>query len=122
MSILKKVLGLSVGAMILAGLAGCAAEPISITDDTTIVDVRTSEEYEAGHLEGAINIDIRGTDFDARIAELPADARYVVYCASGNRSASAVERMTELGLTDLVDAGGMSSASASTGLEVVTDD
>ncbi len=117
---MKVITRLVLAAAVLIGLAGCAPDSIEVTTDTVVVDVRTSSEYAAGHLDGAINIDVRAADFDARVAELPQDGRYVVYCASGNRSASAVSRMADLGFTDLVDAGGMSSASTATGLEIVT--
>ncbi|MGV8896235.1 MAG: rhodanese-like domain-containing protein [Rhodoglobus sp.] len=115
----KIITRVALAAAVLVGLAGCAPEPIEMTPGTVVVDVRTSDEYSAGHLEGAINIDVRAADFDARASELPQGGRYVVYCASGNRSASAVSRMAGLGFADLVDAGGMSSASSSTGLAVV---
>ena len=106
------------------GLAACAApaaEPtIAVTADTVVVDVRTSGEYDAGHLEDAVNIDVQSPDFDSRIAELPKDGEYIVYCASGNRSASAAARMESLGFTNVIDAGGISEAGAATGLETVT--
>ncbi|MDJ0336053.1 rhodanese-like domain-containing protein [Salinibacterium sp. G-O1] len=118
---MKRVIArIALAAAVLVGLAGCAPASIEMTPDTVVVDVRTSDEYSAGHLDGAVNIDVRAADFDTRVSELPQDGRYVVYCASGNRSASAVSRMANLGFTDLVDAGGMSSASSSTGLAVVT--
>ena len=106
------------------GLAACsapAAEPtIAVTADTVVVDVRTSDEYNAGHLEGAVNIDVQAPDFDSLVSELPADGEYVVYCASGNRSSAAVARMEGLGFTNVTDAGGISEAGGSTGLETVT--
>ena len=106
------------------GLAACsapAAEPtVTVTSDTVIVDVRTSDEYNAGHLDGAVNIDVQSPDFDSLITALPTDGEYVVYCASGNRSSSAVARMEGLGFTNVTDAGGISDAAASTGLATVT--
>ncbi len=117
---MKVITRLVLAAAVLIGLAGCAPESVEMTTDTVVVDVRTSSEYSAGHLEGAINVDVSAPDFDTQIAKLPQDGRYVVYCASGNRSASAVARMADLGFTDLVDAGGMSSASTATGLAIVT--
>jgi rhodanese-related sulfurtransferase len=86
-----------------------AEEGPSIVDQVegaTIVDVRTPAEFDDGHLEGAVNIDVQDASFDQRIAELPTDGTYFVYCRSGNRSAAAVERMRELGFTDVVDGGG----------------
>lgn len=105
------------------GLAACsapAAPTITVTSATVVVDVRTSAEYDAGHLDGAVNIDVQSPDFDSLITALPADGEYVVYCASGKRSASAVARMDGLGFTNVTDAGGISAAAASTGLKTVT--
>ena len=94
-------------------------EPLDASG-ATIVDVRTPGEYAAGHLQGAINIDIYAADFGALIAALPKDATYIVYCRSGVRSADAVAQMKAAGLSDVIDAGGYQNASKSTGLPIVT--
>lgn len=73
----------------------------------TVIDVRTPEEYDAGHIEDAVLADIEGGAFDAVAAELPRDASYVVYCASGRRAAIAVARMIEDGFTEVVNGGGL---------------
>lgn len=117
---MKKLLLMFAFAMTLVGLSGCAPEPITVTQDTVIIDVRTSSEFAAGHLEGALNIDVQSSDFDARISELPVDGQYIIYCRSGNRSASAISRMTELGFTNLANGGGLSQASEATGIPVTT--
>ncbi len=84
-----------------------------------IIDVRTPSEYAAGHLKGAVNIDVDSPTFDARVSQLPKGPTYVVYCRSGNRSARAAQRMSELGFASVTDAGSMSEAAADTGLPVV---
>jgi len=86
-----------------------------------IIDVRTPEEYAEGHLEGAINVNLQSGSFEQEIAEQPLDGTYIVYCRTGNRSAQAVAIMTELGFGDVTDAGGVSDASAATGIPIVTD-
>src|SRR5919202_1584077 len=48
------------------------------TGDVVLVDVRPSEEYEAGHIEGARSIPIE--ELEARLAELPAESEVVAYC------------------------------------------
>ena len=83
-----------------------------------IIDVRTLAEFEVGHLEGSVNIDLRSADFDAAITKFPLDGNYIVYCASGNRSAVAVDRMTELGFDSIIDAGGVSEAADATGIDM----
>jgi phage shock protein E len=125
------------------GLAGCSAAgtpgsspspsteamgPQSTPDSTTvplsagtIIDVRTPEEYADGHLEGAVNIDVQAADFAERVAELPTDAEYTVYCRTGSRAGAAVAQMTALGFTDVTNAGSLADASASTGLPVTRE-
>jgi len=88
---------------------------------STIIDVRTPAEYAEGHLDGAMNIDVQAADFDDRIAELPTDAEYIVYCRTGSRAAAAVAQMTTLGFTDVTNAGSLADASAGTGIAVVSD-
>ncbi|MDJ0339269.1 rhodanese-like domain-containing protein [Cryobacterium sp. PH31-O1] len=118
----KTLAALAIAVTVVLGLAACSvtAEPVELAAGTVIVDVRTPSEYAAGHLDGAVNIDVQSATFDVDLSALPADGEYVVYCASGNRSASAVARMTDLGFTGLTDAHGMSDAAASTGLAIVT--
>jgi rhodanese-related sulfurtransferase len=87
---------------------------------TTVIDVRTPEEYAAGHVTGARNIDVSADTFDDRVAELPRDGSYVVYCRTGSRSAEAAARMADLGFTGIADAGAFddlveAGASAETG-------
>lgn len=77
-----------------------------IADGADVIDVRTPEEFAAGHLEGALNIDYQAYDFTDRVDQLPRRVSYVVYCASGNRATGAVEKMRELGFTDVVNGGG----------------
>ena len=117
----RRALGLGVAALVLAlGVSGCAASPASIglDADTVLVDVRTPDEYAAGHLEGAVNIDAQSPSFEGEVSELDADADYVVYCQSGNRSAQAASAMAAADLT-VHDAGGIDEAAQATGLPVV---
>jgi phage shock protein E len=78
----------------------------ALDDGARLIDVRTPEEHAAGHLPGSVNVDVTAGDFEQRIAELDPQASYVVYCRTGNRSASAVETMTDNGFDDVVNAGG----------------
>jgi phage shock protein E len=87
---------------------------------TTIVDVRTPQEYAQGHLPGAVNLDVSSPDFAARIAALDPSAPYAVYCRSGNRSGVALEAMAEQGFTAAYHLGGGIGAWQEAGGEVVT--
>jgi phage shock protein E len=103
-------------------LAACSTpSSVEVPDGAVIIDVRTPDEYAEGHLDGAVNVNLQSGSFEQEIAEQPLDGTYIVYCRSGNRSAQAVAIMTELGFTDVTDAGGVSDASAATGIPIVTD-
>ena len=91
----------------------------AVIAESMIIDVRTPEEYAAGHLDGATLIDIKDASFDEKIAELDPNASYIIYCRSGNRSAQAVERMKGAGFTNLTDLGSLENASEETGIAIV---
>jgi protein disulfide-isomerase len=61
-----------------------------------ILDVRTEKEFAAGHLQGAVNLDINAPDFEAKTAALDKGKVYLVHCASGVRSARACEKLVRL--------------------------
>ena len=84
-----------------------AADAVAMLADRVVIDVRTPEEFAAGHLAGAQNIDVQSSDFATRIAALDSGAAYLVYCRSGNRSAAAAAAMAASGFTDVVDGGGL---------------
>jgi phage shock protein E len=69
----------------------------------TIVDVRTPEEYAAGHVDGAINLNVEGSTFGTDIAALDKNGTYAVYCHSGRRSALAADQMSQAGFTKVVN-------------------
>ena len=68
----------------------------------TVLDVRAPDEFEAFHLDGAVNMNYLGPDFLERMEQLDADRRYLVYCRSGRRSVRACTLMRNAGLTNLV--------------------
>lgn len=72
-----------------------------------LLDVRTPEEFAAGHLEGAVNFPIQRME----AGEFPPDVRsarnVVVYCASGRRSARAANALIEHGVQQVYDLGAM---------------
>lgn len=86
--------------------------------DVVVLDVRTPEEYAAGHIEGAVLVDFQADDFADRIASLDRDTTYVLYCRSGNRSAQARALMDELGFRDVTDVAGGFQAWQAAGLPV----
>lgn len=70
-----------------------------------VLDVRTPEEFAAGHLSQAQNLDFRAPDFAARAAQLDPKKTYVLYCASGNRSGKAAVVLKEKGVKKVMNAG-----------------
>ena len=74
-----------------------------------ILDVRTPEEFRERHIPNAINIP-NETIGSEDIQELPdKDQLILVYCRSGNRSKQASGKLAELGYTNIVEIGGISS-------------
>ena len=66
------------------------------TEGTTIFDVRKAEDYAAGHIPGAINIDVLQPDFESNcIKRLSKDHTIAVYCRSGKRSKKAAQILSK---------------------------
>lgn len=65
--------------------------------DFVILDVRTPDEFNNGHVPGAINIDYYSPEFRANLSKLDEDKQYLVYCRIDNRSTATVRLMLELG-------------------------
>ncbi len=68
--------------------------------DTNVVvlDVRTVEEFNEGHIKGAILNDQKQSDFiDKTKSLLPIDKKIAIYCRSGRRSANAASRLADIG-------------------------
>lgn len=79
-------------------------------EEVLVVDVRSSPEWDGGHIENAIHINLYSDEFESDIAKLDKSKEYVVYCHAGGRSATAVEKMKELGFTNVHNmAGGFSA-------------
>lgn len=64
---------------------------------TILVDVRTPEEYQAGHLDNAVNINWFDNDFADKVGEIAARRTIYVYCKKGGRSAKASHLLDSLG-------------------------
>lgn len=89
-------------------------------DQATIIDVRTAEEYSAGHIEGAVNQDFYQTaSFQEYLQTLDKDKPYMIYCRSGNRSGQTLEMMKEMGFTNIVDLDGGINSWQQAGLKIV---
>ncbi|NBV24004.1 MAG: hypothetical protein EBS05_19060 [Proteobacteria bacterium] len=69
----------------------------------TVLDVRTAEEFQAGHIPGAVNLDVLDAGFEKKLAKLNKGQTYLVHCAAGRRSANAADQMKDLGFRSVVD-------------------
>ena len=73
---------------------------IPLSSDDVILDVRTKAEYNKGHLENAVLLDIYEPGFKEKIKNLDQSKTYYVYCYSGSRSKSAVKMMRREGINN----------------------
>jgi len=80
-----------------------------IDSGALLVDVRTPDEYKAGHLPGAKLVPLN--QISAKVNEFGADKSrpIVVYCKSGSRSGSAESLLKSVGFTNVYNGGGYSS-------------
>ena len=80
--------------------------PVAQSPGTVIIDVRTPEEFNAGHVQGALNIPVEYADFAQQVAALDPATTYAIYCRTGNRSAVATAQMGSMGYLHLYDLDG----------------
>jgi len=74
-----------------------------LSSESVIIDVRTHEEFIAGHIEGAINIAITSDDFSSIINQFPKKGPVYIYCRSGKRSTRAVNQMKIMDFKKIVE-------------------
>lgn len=77
-------------------------------DSAVLLDVRTTEEYRDGHIEGSVNVPLD------RISSIPNTVKdkntpLYVHCLSGSRSGQAVSYLKQMGYTNAKNIGGISS-------------
>ncbi len=75
-----------------------------IGKDVQLIDVRSEKEYNQGHIDDAININIADkSTFALKIQKLDKTQPVYIYCQAGVRSRRASKLMTELGFTRIYD-------------------
>jgi glyoxylase-like metal-dependent hydrolase (beta-lactamase superfamily II)/rhodanese-related sulfurtransferase len=92
--------------------APTVSEQIEAGDPPLVIDIRTQKEWEAGHIEGSVNIPLN--ELSRRLDEVPTDTEVIVHCQGGYRSSLAVSLLQQQGrknVTDLV--GGFAAWKAS---------
>ena len=88
--------------------------------DVVLLDVRTAGEFAAGHIAGALNIDVEGMTFEEEIKNLDPSKTYAIYCQSGRRSRIAAETLKDGGFTKLFNLDKGIASWTNAGLPVVT--
>lgn len=88
--------------------------------DLVILDIRTPGEFATGHIKGAINMDYRSGTFAREIGKLDRSKTYFVYCRTGRRTAGAIDIMTGLGFSRIVQVAGDIEGWKAAGLPLVT--
>tara|TARA_B110000091_G_scaffold138682_1_gene148289 strand:- start:35 stop:385 length:351 start_codon:yes stop_codon:yes gene_type:complete len=74
-----------------------------LTKTTILIDVRTPEEFDEGHLSGAVNVSVTSIDFVNQINEFSKKGPIYVYCRSGKRSNRAAKIMKADGFRLIIE-------------------
>ena len=76
--------------------------------DAMILDVREQDEYDAGHIPGAVLLSVGTINEETAASVIPEkDTVVLVYCRSGNRSKTASQALADLGYTQIYEFGGI---------------
>ena len=77
------------------------------SQEVVVVDVRTREEYDGGHIENAVLVSNESIGSEMPETLPDKEATLLVYCRSGRRSKQAAEKLLELGYQSVYDFGGI---------------
>lgn len=76
-------------------------------EEVVLLDVRTEEEYQEGHLEGALQHDYYETEsFKGFLEGLDKSKTYMIYCRSGGRSGTTLDMMAQMGFSKVYNLNG----------------
>ncbi len=123
---MNRIIHTLISIILLTGLISCSAQHIMdpsiksvsveaarvlIAEDKSVVilDVRTPEEHEAGHINGALNINIKNEDFSSNISKLDRNKTYIVHCSANvenGRTAQSLKIMGSQGFNNLLNLSG----------------
>ena len=119
---MKQIIPLLLTMLLLAGCGGNAAEntyrqitqkeakEMMDTQEVIILDVREQNEYDSGHISGAVLLPVGTIDEETAAQVIPEkDSTVLVYCRSGNRSKTASSALAELGYTNIYEFGGINA-------------
>ena len=123
---MKRILPLFLLLLLLTGCGGTAsnassendyqqisqeeAKEMMDTQDVIILDVREQDEYDSGHIPGAVLLPVGTIDENTAAEVIPEkDSTVLVYCRSGNRSKTASSALADLGYTNIYEFGGINT-------------
>lgn len=98
---------MSVGISMAAEVVSVEKAEKLIADKVQLLDVRTQEEWDEGHLEGAVRADVTEKDFETAARKVTDPQKpLLVYCRSGGRSARAAKKLEKMGYKVVYDMDG----------------
>ena len=107
-----KTLILILCGIVLLAISGCCSteSKISMENNAVLLDVRTPEEHKSGYLKGAVLLPL--AELESKISsKVPGkNTPIYIYCRSGRRAGTAVEKLKAMGYTDLHNLGGLKDA------------
>ena len=119
---MKKIIAALLSLLLLTGCAGTngggsytqlssdqAREQMASSEGYIILDVRTKEEYDSGHIPEALNLPLQDLGDEPPVKLPDLSQEIYVYCRSGNRSKQASQILAELGYTNVFEFGGIHS-------------
>ena len=108
---MKKLFSILSGIVLLL-ISGCSSTEgkISMENNAVLLDVRTPEEHKSGYLEGAVLLPL--AELESKISSTVSgkNTPIYIYCRSGRRAGTAVEKLKAMGYTKLHNLGGLKDA------------
>ncbi len=119
---MKRIIPFLLAFFLLAGCGGNAADSsyqqitqeeakeMMDSQEVIILDVREQDEYDGGHIPGAMLLPVGSINETTAAEVIPdKDSTVLVYCRSGNRSKTASSALAELGYTNIYEFGGINT-------------
>ncbi len=82
--------------------AAQASALMTARPNLVVLDVRTPGEFAAGHIDGAVNIDFKNSNFAAQLSVLDKSQGYLIHCRSGGRSTRSLQTFKQAGFSHII--------------------